>query len=78
MQGKKINWVSVPFQTKEPKELRLSQEVSKALDGEVLKMVEMGVIEPCQNKAPQFISTLFLRNKKDGSVRPVINLKHLN
>ena len=78
VQGKKINWVSVPFQTKEPKELRFSQEVSKALDGEVLKMVEMGVIEPCQNTAPQFISTLFLRNKKDGSVRPIINLKHLN
>ena len=70
VQGKKINWVSVPFQTKEPKVFRFSQEVSKAQDGEVLKMVEIGVIKPCQNKAPQFISTLFLRNKKGWKCTP--------
>ena len=38
-------------------------------------MLKYGAIEKTSNCAPQFTSTLFLRDKKDGGSRPIFNLK---
>ena len=48
----------------------ISQEI-----GELLKKGAISLVKPITN---QFISNLFLVDKKDGSHRPVINLKNLN
>ena len=42
------------------------------------KLLEKGVIEPCVPETGEFISTIFLRPKKDGSHRMILNLKKLN
>ena len=65
VEGKHVNWVSTPYQQKEPREFRFNQETSLAVDQEVQKMLEMNVIETCLDQQPQFISTFFLRNKKE-------------
>ena len=41
-------------------------------------MLEKGAIIPVAQVKGQFISNLFLREKKDGGHRPIINLKKLN
>ena len=64
VEGKPIDWVSNPYQHKEPRELRFNQETSLAVDQEAQKMLEMNVIETFLDQQPQFISTLLLRNKK--------------
>ena len=76
VQGKAINWVSVPQQDKTPQPLNFNKLVSAKIDLEVQKMIDMAVIEQCQESQPQFISTLFLREKK--GVRAICNLKNLN
>ena len=45
---------------------------------EILKLVNEGVIEKVQPQAAQFISSIFLRTKPDGSHRLILNLKKFN
>jgi hypothetical protein len=51
---------------------------SMAITSEIGKLSEKGAIKPVQPYVGQFLSQLFLVPKKDGSQRPVINLKPLN
>ena len=41
-------------------------------------MLEKGAIRKAQQTPGQFVSNIFLRKKKDGTFRPVVNLKGLN
>ena len=45
---------------------------------EIESMLEKGAIQPTKPSKDQFVSTLFLPEKKDGGQRPIINLKKLN
>ena len=78
IQGKPIEWLETPRQKTEPKELTFSSEMNAAVDVEIAKMLDMGVIQTCQECPDQFVSTLFMRPKKDGGWRPIINLKWVN
>ena len=55
-----------------------SQAKSEAVDIEIDKLMRKGVIEPCMKESNDFISKIFLRPKKDGSHRLILNLKSLN
>ena len=48
------------------------------MEQEVLEMLEKGTIEKVVPKQGQFLSNLFLVEKKDGGNHPVINFKNLN
>ena len=50
----------------------------KELGEQVAKMLEKGAIEKVVLPGPGFYAHLFLRPKKDGSMRPILNLKPLN
>ena len=41
-------------------------------------MIQAGVIEPCEHETGEYISPIFSRQKKDGSLRIILNLKALN
>ena len=45
---------------------------------EIASMLEKGAIHVVQEEKGQFLSNIFLREKKDASFRPIINLKKLN
>ena len=57
---------------------KMSQKQTEMIDLEVKTLLEKGAIEPSQNTPNQFISHLFLRPKRDGTRRPVFNLKKMN
>lgn len=42
------------------------------------KFLETGVIEKTKHSEGEYISNIFVRPKKDGSYRLILNLKHLN
>jgi hypothetical protein len=50
------------------------------IDIEVAALIEKGAIEqvPLHPPPPSFISNIFLVQKKNGKMRPIINLKRLN
>ena len=45
---------------------------------EIDKLLAKGIIKPSQHEAGEVISGIFLRPKKDGSYRLILNLKNLN
>ena len=45
---------------------------------EITKLLDKGVIEQIDRVRRDFISTIFVRPKKDGTFRMILNLKQLN
>ena len=48
------------------------------MHAEILKLMHAGVVEPCSHTDGEYISPIFSRPKKNGSVRIILNLKDLN
>jgi len=49
-----------------------------AIDNEIDKLAQIGVIEKANHCEGEFISTIFLRPKSDGTHRMILNLKNFN
>ena len=49
-----------------------------SLDLQIGKFLEKGIIVESADESDEFISNVFLREKKDGSYRMILNLKNLN
>ena len=75
--GLKINFKGRPGITSAPKIPHSEQEI-KIINKEIKKVLDKGVIIECERDKGGFISTIFTRQKKDGSFRTILNLKHLN
>ena len=57
---------------------RFSAAETTLLHVEVSKLMAKGAIVPVETVPDQFVGHLFLRQKKDGSQRPIFNLRPLN
>ena len=67
-----------PIQTQRPYQIRFSAEETQIIDSEILKYSSKRVIEPACVTPESFVSTIFIRPKKDGSHRMILNLKPFN
>ena len=45
---------------------------------EINKLLKKGVITKCEKEQDDFISTVFTREKEDGTFRTILNLKYLH
>ena len=73
-----IEFKEIPYQSRPPKAVEFSEDMSQSIDAELNALCDKGAIvnvNPCEG---QFVSNIFLRPKKDGSMRTIINLKGLN
>ena len=77
-QGVSIPFVEVPWQMQEPHPYRLSASEREIVSSELNKFLEKGVIEPVMDCVGQVLSNVFLRPKKDGSHRLILDLTWLN
>ena len=70
---------SQPYQSKIPNEITFSRLELECIDQEISKMLAQGVIEPVPyREACEYISNIFVRPKKDGGVRVILNLREFN
>ena len=67
-----------PVQTTQPRQIIFSSADKDIINLEIAKLLNKGVIEPSKPSDGDFISTIFVRPKKDGSHRLILNLKPLN
>jgi len=51
---------------------------SLIIDAEIQKLFSKGAIAPTQHEFGEYISPIFVANKKDGSYRMILNLKSFN
>jgi hypothetical protein len=56
----------------------LGHTEAQAVDNEVQKLLDKGVILASQQEEGQFVSNIFLRPKPNGTYRLILNLKRLN
>ena len=78
IKGVKIEFVEYPKQTMIPREYNFDATELVIIDRQIEKFLQTGVIEkttPCEGG---YISNIFIRPKKDGSYRLILNLKYLN
>ena len=69
---------NTPNQMKHPKETKFSNVETGFIDPEIKRLLEKGVIVPICHETGEFVSTIFVRPKPDGSHRLVLNLKRFN
>ena len=63
---------------KVPQAIRFSKIEEQLVDLEVASMLRKGAMRIVIPKENQLLSNIFIRPKKDGEFRPIINLKRLN
>ena len=78
VKGQPIEFISTPYQDRVPTQKKFSVEESTIIQSEINKLLQKEVIVPAGNEPGQFISTIFLRPKPDGTHRMILNLKKLN
>ena len=76
--GAKLEFEQIPFQSKPQGEIYCSVEEKHAVDVEVAKYLELGIIEAVEHEEEEFVSKIFPRLKKNGKLRIILDLSVLN
>ena len=69
---------NTPHQMKHPKEIKFSNVETGFIDTEIKRLLEKGVIVPSCHETGEFVLTIFVRPKPDGSHWLILNLKRFN
>ena len=77
VRGATIEFDTQPYNTKRPQST-FSAEESAIIDSEVAKLLSKNIIETTDHTPYEVISNIFIRPKKDGGHRLILNLKGLN
>ena len=67
-----------PIQNKPVFQHKMAVEETYVIDGEISKLHQKGVIEQSHHECGQYISPIFIRPKKDGGYRMILDLSELN
>lgn len=78
IRGYKIPFKSQPVQLHKPPAQKWSDRETKYLKLEIDKLLKKGAIKKCNSKKGQFLSSIFLVPKPNGTFRLILNLKKLN
>ena len=78
VEGVQIPFIELPVQEREPQPFRLAREESDFVDRELDSFLNKGVIEEVESTQGQVVSNIFLRPKKDGSFRLILDLTWVN
>lgn len=76
--GYKLEFIAQPHQSHRPVSVETGRQ-AQLVSGEIGKLLEKGAIQEVRGDTQEgFFSRVFLVPKKDGQVRPVLNLRPLN
>ena len=76
-----LEFITTPYQQYPMPLIRFNSSEGAIIDGEIQQLLSKGVLEETEPSYGQYIlyiSTIFLRKKKNGSYRLILNLKGLN
>lgn len=78
IEGFQIPFTTIPKQDRPPKEVSFSNHEKLHVKSEIMRLLKTGVLVTCSREPGDFISNIFLRPKKNGGYRMILNLKKLN
>ena len=73
-----IDFIQNPVQHRIPQEIPFDEKNFQLVDDEVKTLLAKGAIIHTNHEKDEYISTIFIVEKKNGKFRPVINLRYLN
>ena len=76
--GTHIEFQSIPAQTRPKISCKFSAQECTAIQTEVSNLLKKSVIVETHHDPGEFISPIFVRPKKDGTTRMILNLQSLN
>lgn len=68
----------IPIQSCESRRMYHNRQEEEIIDNEILQLKEKMVIEEAVHEPGEFLSHIFLRKKKNGKYRMILNLKEFN
>ena len=77
VQGWEIKFTETPI-PKQPHQVKMTEVEKQTIRQEIETMKRKGDLEETLYENGQILSNLFLKEKKDGSLRPILNLRGLN
>jgi len=78
VKGCTLEFATYPHHPCQPKEINFSSRECLAIKIELQRLLDKGIIITSEHETCEFISTIFVRPKADGSFRLILNLKRLN
>lgn len=78
IQGVQVNFILDPSHAKHKQEIRFSDVELDQVKTEAMALVEKGVIYEVDHVEGEYLSNIFTREKKNGELRVILNLKQLN
>lgn len=78
IKGYRIPFITRPTQIYTSSQIKWSKTEIDQIRVQINVLLEKGVINKCNHKKGQFLSSFFIVPKPDGSVRLILNLKKLN
>ena len=78
IRGLQISLTELPDQHKIPHEIKMSSEETVAADEMISKLLKKQAIIPWTLELDGFMNNIFMRPKKDGGSRTILNLKRFN
>ncbi len=76
--GSKIDFCGCVDDVLMPHAIKFDKKEAKFIDEEVKNLLAQNIIQKTEHSQGEFISSIFLRPKKDGKFRMILNLKNLN
>ena len=76
--GYKLEFIDNPVQNQPPSSFTFDDTEIVLIENEIQDLLQLGVLIECEREQGDFLSNIFLRPKKDGSVRMILNLKTFN
>ena len=73
-----LEFTENPYQQYPKPPIKFNSDEAAIIDGEIQQLLEKGVLEETSPTYGQYVSTIFLRKKKNGSYRLFLNLRGLN
>lgn len=67
-----------PLQLRPPQSIKFTDWESSLMDEEIHTLLQKSVIEEAYHSYGEFVFNVFLRPKKDGRFRMILNLRNLN
>lgn len=78
IKGVTIDFIEKPTQLFVPTQYKFNPLEIKIIDEQIACFLERGIIEKATHSNGEYISNIFIRPKKDGSYRLILNLQQLN
>ena len=78
VKGLKIPFIRIPYQVCEPFSIPFSETETEIIDAQIQEFLSKGILSVTETEQNEYISNIFVRPKRNGKYRMILNLRAFN